>query len=53
MILDKFFFKYEGRRGVKLTTPEKNTLKKPSLIRVNVIYEIKQINYLKRHNLFE
>ena len=32
LILDKFFLKYE--EGVKLTPPEKTTLKKPSLIRV-------------------
>ena len=37
--LDKFFLKYEGR--VKLTPPplpEKTTLKKPSLIRVNSLW---------------
>ena len=37
MILGKFFLKYEGGTGVKLTpTSEKATLKKPSLIRVNI-----------------
>ena len=37
MILGKFFLKYEGGTGVELTpTPEKTTLKKPSLIRVNI-----------------
>ena len=35
-ILDKFFLKYEG--GVKLTQ-EKTTLKKASLIRVNLMYQ--------------
>ena len=35
-ILDKFFLKYEG--GVKLTQ-EKTTLKKASLVRVNLMYQ--------------
>ena len=37
LILDKFFLKYEGGRGVKLTpAPGKTALKKPILIRVNI-----------------
>ena len=46
LILDKFFLKYEGGGGwgvggggggVKLTPSEKTTLKKLSLIRVNLL----------------
>ena len=43
MILDKFFLKYEGMGGrLKLTSlpPEKTTLKKPSLIKVKVIFTL-------------
>ena len=44
LILDKFFLKYE--RGVELTplpSPEKTTLKKPSLIRVKQTNACKSI----------
>ena len=36
LILDKFFLKYEGGWGVKLThSPEKTTFKRPSFIKAN------------------
>ena len=45
MILDKFFLKYEGGRGVKLTPPpEKTTLKKPSVIRVKTSVPSHNVN---------
>ena len=52
MILDKFLLKYEGR--VKLTPPpEKTTLKKPSLIRVKVVYVLRVYKLRWRNLLFE